>query len=86
MNRNHDQDAEHLTETEVVDIKKFFSASLMPRTRFNKNWIYNEDQDTEDLFARKKENARKMREKIIQDLGLPTEVIRDIMNGDAMHG
>ena len=27
-----------------------------------------------------------MREKIIQDLGLPTEVIRDIMNGDAMYG
>ena len=87
MNRNHDQDAEHLTETDkVVDMKKAFSASLMPRKRFNKNWIYNEDQDTEDLFARKKENARKMREKIIQDLGLPTEVIRDIMNGDAMYG
>jgi len=87
MNRNYDQDVEQITATDkVVDMKKAFSASVMPRKRFNKNWIYNEEQDTEDLFARKKENARKMREKIIQDLGLPEDVIRDIMSGDDMYG
>ena len=73
MNRNENGDVEQISqEDKTLDIKKVFSAaSVMPRKRFNKNWIYNEDQDMEDLFARKKENARKMREKIIRDLGLP---------------
>eukprot|EP00092_Neocalanus_flemingeri_P079476 GFUD01099005.1.p1 GENE.GFUD01099005.1~~GFUD01099005.1.p1 ORF type:complete len:768 (+),score=151.85 GFUD01099005.1:146-2449(+) len=88
MNRNDNLDVEKITpKDKSVDMRKAFSdATAMPRNRFSKNWIYDEDQDMEDNFARKKENARKMREKIIKDLGLPTDVIRDMLNGDDMYG
>ena len=47
--------------------------------------MIDEEEETENQFARYKENANKMRN-IIMDFGLPTEVIRDMMKGDDKYG
>ena len=86
MHRHPEQDVETLTKPDPdLDVKKVFTASTMPKNQFSNNLIYNEDETIQELFTRKKENARKMREKIIQDLGLPSDVIRDIV-GDELYG